>query len=265
MSIRVARVLIVLAACLACVGGCSSSAKLSDMWTPKTGDASQQASAGEQPSAADNSGFKLSDLWKPKASDASQQQASAGDNGGFNFNNPWAPKSADGTDWITGKPADRKSPETTGSVTVTPAEPGPSGEPVAPGAKPGLLGDDPHDDLQIAKKYFRSNNYGLAEKAFRSAVERHPRDAEAWVGLAASYDRLRRFDLADRAYEQAIRIVGPKVEILNNQGFSYMLRGDYARAHKKLEEAAAKDPANPYVAANLRLLQESYREGKAVQ
>ena len=148
---------------------------------------------------------------------------------------------------------------------MQPAEPGPSGEPVAPLSKPGLLGDDRNDDLQLGKKYFRANNFGLAEKSFRSAVEKHPRDAEAWVGLAASYDRLHRFDLADRAYAEAIRIVGPTPEILNNQGFSYMLRGDYARAHKKLAEAQAKDPANPYVQANLQLLEESYHEGKAVQ
>jgi Flp pilus assembly protein TadD len=41
-----------------------------------------------------------------------------------------------------------------------------------------------------------------------------------------------------------------------------MLRGDYARAHKKLEQAQARDPSNPYVAANLRLLEETYVEGK---
>ena len=54
-------------------------------------------------------------------------------------------------------------------------------------------------------------------------------------------------------------------EILNDQGFSYMLRGDYTRAHKKLEEARAKDPANPYVQANLQLLEESYHYGRAIQ
>jgi Tfp pilus assembly protein PilF len=157
------------------------------------------------------------------------------------------------------------SPETTGSVVVTPAEPGPSGEPVAPLSKPGLLGDDPNDDLQLGKKYFRSNNFGLAEKSFRSAVETHPRDAEAWVGLAASYDRLRRFDLADRAYAEAIRLIGPTAEILNDQGFSYMLRGDYARARRKLEQAQARDPANPYVQANIQLLEDSIRKHHAVQ
>ena len=235
MSIGVVRVLVVLAATLACLGGCSSSAKLSDLWTPKTGD-----------STAD---------------------ASSADSGGFKFNDLWAPKNADGSNWITGKPADTtgsvKPGETTGSINVPTAET-PPGAPHAP-PPPGILGDNAKDDLQLGKKYFRTNNYALAEKSFRSAVEKHPRDAEAWLGLAASYDRLRRFDLADRAYEEAIRIVGPTIEILNNQGFSYMLRGDYARARKKLEDAAARDPANPYVAANLRLLQESYREGKAVQ
>jgi Flp pilus assembly protein TadD len=130
---------------------------------------------------------------------------------------------------------------------------------------PGLLGSDPYDDLSLGKKYYRASNYGLAEKHFRRAVESHPRDAEAWLDLAASYDRLRRFDLADRAYGQAVGILGPTVEILNNQGYSYMLRGDYKRAHASLAAALRKDPANKYVQNNLRLLDESYRKGKAIE
>jgi tetratricopeptide (TPR) repeat protein len=105
---------------------------------------------------------------------------------------------------------------------------------------------------------------GSAERSFRKAVELHPRDAEAWLGLAASYDRLRRFDLADRAYAQATRIVGATPEILNNQGFSYMLRGDYRRARATLLAAQAKDPANPYIQNNLRMLEESARKAKAI-
>jgi len=155
--------------------------------------------------------------------------------------------------------------DTTGTIVTQPAESPPSAGPVAQLSAPGLVGDDPNDDVQLGKKYFRSNNFGLAERSYRSAVEKHPRDAEAWVGLAASYDRLRRFDLADRAYAEATKIVGPTPEILNDEGFSYMLRGDYARARKTLEQAQAKDPANPYVQANLELLGEAYHEGKAVQ
>ncbi len=149
------------------------------------------------------------------------------------------------------------SVEPTGSVASALA--------VEPTVKPALYGSDPNDDLNLGKKQYRANNFGLAEKYFRRAAEQHPRDAEAWLGLAASYDRLHRFDLADRAYGQAIGIVGPTPEILNNQGYSYMLRGDYTRARAKLIDAQRKDPRNKYVANNLALLEESVRKGKAIE
>jgi Flp pilus assembly protein TadD len=87
------------------------------------------------------------------------------------------------------------------------------------------------------------------------------RKAEAWIGLAASYDRLKRFELADRAYKAAIAIVGLTPEVLNNQGFSYMLRGDYMRARAKFSQALEKDPTNPYIQNNIDLLEESIRTG----
>jgi Tfp pilus assembly protein PilF len=150
-------------------------------------------------------------------------------------------------------------PDATGSVAQpTPIFPG------QPPAAPELLGKDPNDDLSVGKKYFRQGSYGMAERHFRKAVELHPNDLESWVGLAASYDRLRRFDLADRAYAQAIKIAGPTAEILNNQGFSYMLRGDYRRARERLLAAHARDPENVYVKNNLHLLEKSARKAKAV-
>jgi Flp pilus assembly protein TadD len=134
-----------------------------------------------------------------------------------------------------------------------------------PPVSPELLGTDPNDDLNIGKNYFRQGSYGLAERHFRKAVELHPRDGEAWVGLAASYDRLKRFDLADRAYAQAIRILGTTPELLNNQGFSYLIRGDYRRARATLLAAQSQAPDNPFIKNNLRLLQESERKGKSVR
>jgi tetratricopeptide (TPR) repeat protein len=160
-----------------------------------------------------------------------------------------------------GPPPDATSPppETTGSI----ASIGLRSD--LPPVTPELLGDDPHDDLTIAKRYFRQGSYALAERHFRRAVELHPRDAESWVGLAAAYDRLRRFDLASRAYDRAIRIVGPTPEVLNNKGFSYMLRGDYPRARETLLSAQAGDPKNPYIANNLKLLDDSERKAKQVK
>jgi Flp pilus assembly protein TadD len=135
----------------------------------------------------------------------------------------------------------------------------------ARGANPVLLGENPNDDLAVGKKYYRAAQYGNAEKHFRRAVEQNAKDAEAWLGLAASYDRLRRFDLADRAYDQLVRLVGPTAEILNNQGYSYILRGDHRRARSKLLEAQSKDPGNPYIKNNLDLLDESFAKAKSVQ
>jgi len=162
--------------------------------------------------------------------------------------------------------------ESTDSVPSAPdAEPKSTGSVLPPpGAQPdavpkGLVGNDPHDDLNLGKKQFRAANFGLAETYFRRSVELHPRDLESWVGLAASYDRLRRFDLADRAYDQAAKIGGPSAELLNNWGYSYMLRGDYRRARETLLKARALEPGNPYVKNNLELLEASFREGRAVQ
>ena len=129
----------------------------------------------------------------------------------------------------------------------------------------GLMGEDPKDDLNLGKKHYRQNSFGLAEQHFRRAVEKGPKDVEAWVGLAASYDKLKRFDLADRAYENAIRLAGPTAEILNNQGYSYLLRGDRRRARATLLAAQAKDPNSPYIQNNLDMLDESFRKGAAAK
>jgi Flp pilus assembly protein TadD len=143
--------------------------------------------------------------------------------------------------------------ETTGSIAV---------DARAAAAAPATP-EDPNDDLNLGKRQFRANNFGLAERYFRHAVEKGPgdtrRDAEAWLGLAASYDRLRRFELADRAYAHAIKILGPTPEILNNQGYSYLLRGDYRHAREKLAAARDLDPGNPFIQNNLDLLAKSAR------
>lgn len=167
-------------------------------------------------------------------------------------------------------PAD---PEQTGSTPVALAPAGPlpaSANPSPPGEQPEVLPreympSDPNDDRSLGKQNFRQGNYGLAERYFRRAVEAGPRDAESWLGLAASYDRLKRFDLADRAYAQLTKMLGPTPEVLNNHGYSYMLRGDLAKARELLLAAQAKDPSNPYIRNNLDLLAASARARTAIR
>ncbi|WP_245296927.1 MULTISPECIES: tetratricopeptide repeat protein [Rhodomicrobium] len=106
---------------------------------------------------------------------------------------------------------------------------------------------------------FNRGHYGLSEQAFRDAVEKAPRDAGSWLGLAASYDRLRRFDLADRAYGQAINLTGETPQILNNRGYSFMLRGNLVTARALFEKALQIEPENPVTLNNIMLLNGSSR------
>ncbi|TIP02111.1 MAG: hypothetical protein E5X90_22045, partial [Mesorhizobium sp.] len=85
-------------------------------------------------------------------------------------------------------------------------------------------------DLTEGKAQFREANFGLAEQHFRKAVELKADNAEAWMGLAASYDELGRFDFADRAYTQLLRVAGRKPQIVNNMGYSQLLCGNKKKA-----------------------------------
>jgi Flp pilus assembly protein TadD len=152
-------------------------------------------------------------------------------------------------------PALEDDPATTGSLA-------PSGPPAV--AKPSVSDGAKHD-LSLGKKYFGSGNLTAAERHFRRAIESDPRAVEAWLGLAACHDQLRRFALADQAYERATKIAGPSAEILNNWGYSYMLRGERARAREILLKARAQDPSNAYVKNNLELLEASAQKSKTAQ
>src|SRR5258708_25858364 len=118
----------------------------------------------------------------------------------------------------------------------------------------------PSDEpVRMGLEHFNRGNFGLSQRYFKDAVEKAPKDVTAWIGLAASYDRLRRFDLADQAYAHATRLAGETVQILNDQGYSYMLRGNLNAARRKFEKAYSLDPTNPTIANNLVLLNGSQR------
>ncbi|MGO9485703.1 MAG: tetratricopeptide repeat protein [Rhodomicrobium sp.] len=130
-------------------------------------------------------------------------------------------------------------------------------------AAPALSGDDlakyqPSDEpYRAGAEHFSRGEYGLAESYFREAAEKSPQSAAAWIGLAASYDRLSRFDLADRAYNTAIKLSGETAQILNNRGYSYLLRGNLPAARANFARARALEPENPLVQNNMKLLASS--------
>jgi len=132
---------------------------------------------------------------------------------------------------------------TTGSVDTTKTTA------IQPAAK-----DIDASELAEGKAQFRDANYGLAEQHFRKAVELKADNAEAWMGLAASYDELGRFDFADRAYNQLLKVAGRKPQIVNNMGYSQLLRGNRKKAKALLLEAKAGMADPTVVNANLALL-----------
>ena len=125
------------------------------------------------------------------------------------------------------------------------------------GSRDALMagGVDPsYGDLENGKHQFAEGNYGLAEKHFRQTVAVNANSAEGWLGLAATYDRLRRFDLADKAYAEVLRLQGRKARVLNNMGYSQYLRGDYKAARRLYHEALQLSPDDAVIHANMAML-----------
>ncbi|ESW84912.1 tetratricopeptide repeat protein [Mesorhizobium sp. M1060] len=108
-----------------------------------------------------------------------------------------------------------------------------------------------------ATNQFRAENYGNAGALFYKATQLAPNDGGAWMGLAACSDRIHRFDLADRAYARAFKLVGASPEYYNNVGYSYLLRGRLQDARANFLKAYELAPNDPTVVNNLKLLSSS--------
>ena len=108
-------------------------------------------------------------------------------------------------------------------------------------------------EMQAARSAFEEGNFGYAARYFEQAEE----SEETCLGLAASYDWLYRFDLADRTYDRCGEIAGQGFAYHNNRGFSYLLRGDAELAAASFGRAEALDPGHPVVRTNLRILRDA--------
>lgn len=117
--------------------------------------------------------------------------------------------------------------------------------------------------LREARGHFRNNDFGHSAALYKRAVELDPNNAEGYVGLSASYDRLGRFDLSDRVYASLYGITGATAQYYNNVGYSYMLRGNVGAALTNFKKARALDPENIVVANNIQILQNAAAAGKA--
>lgn len=117
------------------------------------------------------------------------------------------------------------------------------------------------DALSAARAHFRNGDYGHSATLYKRVVELSPKSAEGLVGLGASYDKLRRFDLADRAYEALHKITGDTVQYYNNVGYSYLQRGNLSVALANFRKAQAIDPSNTVVANNIQMVTSATGKG----
>ncbi|HLO78315.1 MAG TPA: tetratricopeptide repeat protein [Magnetospirillum sp.] len=125
-----------------------------------------------------------------------------------------------------------------------------------PQLRPVLQHDDasalPRNEAPYAtgKRHLAAGQLGLAVDNFRTAVARDGGDVAALNALAACYDRLGRFDLADRYYDKAMAVAPDDPQTLNNLGVSNLMRGRPALALALLDHAARVAPDEPAIAAN---------------
>ncbi|AXS41614.1 tetratricopeptide repeat protein [Breoghania sp. L-A4] len=116
--------------------------------------------------------------------------------------------------------------------------------------------------LVEARNHFRNNDFGYSAALYKRVVELSPDNQEGYVGLGASYDKLRRFDLSDRVYATLYNLSGATTQYYNNAGYSYMLRGDLKSALSNFRKAQKLDPENVVVTNNLKMLAKGAGEAR---
>ena len=93
-----------------------------------------------------------------------------------------------------------------------------------------------------------------ARHSFREALKINPQRAEAFHGLAIVSDLSRDWELADISYKRALEIRPNDANLLNDQGFSYLLQNRYHEATQYLNRALEVSPGHEKAHVNLAIL-----------
>jgi tetratricopeptide (TPR) repeat protein len=95
------------------------------------------------------------------------------------------------------------------------------------------------------KWHLAAGNIALALDSFRKELRENPNSINARNGLAVAYDRLGRFDLSRRYYEEALALQPDNKIILSNLGYSLVIQGKKQEAETVLAAAEKSLPATP--------------------
>jgi Flp pilus assembly protein TadD len=119
-----------------------------------------------------------------------------------------------------------------------------------------LLASSPDDGELLDRSGIARLQLGRVDEAIAilDRALRQPRAGwQAWNARAVAADRRRDWRTADRAYAAGLKVAPQTASLLNNLGWSLMLRGRWSEAERLLAEAHALAPSEERIADNLDL------------
>ncbi len=90
---------------------------------------------------------------------------------------------------------------------------------------------------------FAEGNFGLALESFHAALAQDGGSVDTLNAVAATYDRIGRYDVAKKYYDRALALAPDSPRTLNNVGYSLVLQGRYDAAMQYFRLAGARDGA----------------------
>jgi hypothetical protein len=97
----------------------------------------------------------------------------------------------------------------------------------------------------------KNGQFEDARLVYNKAIMISPDNAEIHHRLAIVADKQHQYTLADEHYQAALRLRPRDAKLLNDMGYSYLLRGDLQKAEITLKEALAIDKTHKIAMANL--------------
>jgi Flp pilus assembly protein TadD len=131
-----------------------------------------------------------------------------------------------------------------------------------------LLASSPDDGQLLERAGIARLQQGRVEEAVAilDRALRQPRPGwQAWNARAVAADRRRDWQTSDRAYAAGLKVAPQSASLLNNLGWSLMLRGRWDEAEKLLAQAHALAPGEGRIADNFDLARSAAAAGLPVR
>ena len=113
------------------------------------------------------------------------------------------------------------------------------------------------DDVMLAERAgiaaLRLGNVAVGAGLIERATKLPSASWHAWNARGVVADMQHDWPQADKAYAKAAELAPDEAEVINNQGWSQLLRGNWPKAVGLFEKAAARDPKSSRIANNLEL------------